>query len=371
MIQEKRLVEQFVSLVAVDAPSCRERAIADIICAELRQMGLLVSEDQAGASIGGDCNNVYAAWPGNGSEYEPLLFCAHFDTVEPGLGKKAVIHADGRITSSGDTVLGADDLSGITAILEAIRSIQEAGLQHRPVELLFTVAEEQHLMGSRHFEPDRLHARQAYILDAEGAPGTAVVRAPGNIGLVFDMSGQAAHAGMAPEQGISAITAAARGIAAMKLGRIDAETTANIGRICGGGETNVVADACTVTAECRSQDPAKLTAQADHMCDCMQQAALALGARLSIRRQTVYHPYAVAPDSQALARFRKACKQLSLPTAERPGGGGSDNNTLVQHGLDGLVLTCGMRKVHSRQEEILIKDLVDAARLVECLILLP
>jgi tripeptide aminopeptidase len=371
MIQEKRMVDQFVSLVSIDAPSYRERAIAGIICAELRNLGLQVSEDNAGAAIGGDCNNVYATWPGSRTDLEPLLFCAHFDTVEPGMDKKAVVQADGRITSAGDTVLGADDLSGITAILEAIRSIREAGLPYRTVELLLTVAEEQHLMGSRHFEPERLHARQAYILDAEGAPGTAVVRAPGNISFVFEIGGQAAHAGMAPEQGISAITAAARGVAAMNLGRIDTETTANIGRIFGGGETNVVADACTVTAECRSQNLAKLTAQADHMCNCMEQAVAALGARLSTRRQTVYHPYAVAPDSQALARFRKACDQLALPAAERPGGGGSDNNTLVLHGLDGLVLTCGMKKVHSRQEEILIKDLVDTARLVECLILLP
>ncbi|MDW7656295.1 MAG: M28 family peptidase, partial [Bacillota bacterium] len=131
MIQEKRLTEKFVSLVSVDAPSYQERAIADIICTQLRELGLQVSEDVAGAAIGGNCGNVYATWPGSETSLEPLLFCAHFDTVEPGLGKKAVVHADGRITSSGDTVLGADDLSGITAIMEAICSIKETGLPHR------------------------------------------------------------------------------------------------------------------------------------------------------------------------------------------------------------------------------------------------
>lgn len=371
MINEKRLTGHFVSLVAVDAPSFQEREIADIVCAQLRDLGLQIAEDQAGAAIGGNCGNVYAVWPGSRADLVPLLFCAHFDTVEPARGKRAVIQADGRITSAGDTVLGADDLSALTAIIEAIRSISEAGLPHRTVELLLTVAEEQHLAGSRHFEPERLKARQAYVLDAEDAPGTAVIRAPGNIGLVFEVSGQAAHAGMAPEAGISAITAAARGIAAMRLGRIDRETTANIGRISGGGETNIVADTCIVTAECRSQDRAKMEAQADHLCACMEQAATAMGARLQIRRQTPYHPYAVAPDSLALQRFRQACAELSLPAAETPAGGGSDNNTLMLHGFDGLVLTCGMKKVHTRQEEISIRDLLDTARLVERLILIP
>ncbi len=370
MIQEKRIVDHFASLVAIDAPSRGERALAETVKGQLRALGLSIEEDQAGAAIGGDCNNIYATWPGT-LDWPPLIFCAHFDTVEPGQGKRAVIGSDGIITSAGDTVLGADDLSGLTAIVEAIRSIGEDGLEHRTVELFLTVAEEQHLLGSTHAELQRLKGRQAYVLDASGSPGTAIVQAPGNIGLVFELQGQSAHAGMEPEKGVSAITAAAKGIAAMRLGRIDTETTANIGRICGGGATNIVADACTVTAECRSRDWAKLEAQANQMCASMENAARELGARVSIQRHVSYRPYAVPADSPVLARFQAVCQKLKLAGDLQPGGGGSDNNTLCEAGFDGIVLTCGMDQVHSCQERIAVRDLVDTARLVESLIKEP
>ncbi|NLM78567.1 MAG: M20/M25/M40 family metallo-hydrolase [Ruminococcaceae bacterium] len=370
MIQEKRIVQHFVRLVDIDAPSLAERELADFVKEQLSQMGFQVSEDDAGRAIGGNCGNVYARWPGT-LDLEPLLFSGHFDTVEPGRGKKAVVHDDGRITSAGDTVLGADNLACLAAIIEAIRSITEDGRPHRPVELFISVAEERHLLGAGQYQPDRLSARQCYVLDASGAPGLAVVRAPGVIELLFEIQGRSAHAGMEPEKGINAITTAARGIAAMKLGRIDPETTANIGRIEGGGATNVVSAACKVTAECRSQDEAKLTAHADHMCACMQQAADESGALLKIRRQLSYLPYAVSPESPVLRRFRQACQVLDLPKREQPAGGGSDNNLLVRHGIDGIVLSCGMDQVHTCQEQILVKDLVDTARLVEQLILLP
>ncbi len=371
MINETRLVQEFCELVAIDAPSLAEKEIADLVYQKLEELGLELAWDKAAAAIGGNCNNLYATWPGSRSDLEPLLFCAHFDTVEPSRGKRAVLTEDGRITSAGDTVLGADDLSGLTPILEALRSIKESGQAHRTVQLLITVAEELHLLGSRHYEPDRLIARQAYTLDAEGPPGTAIIRAPGNIGFKFKISGQSAHAGMAPEKGISAITAAARGISAMRLGRVDHETTANIGRISGGGETNLVAASCEITAECRSQDTAKLAEQARHMRSCMEEAAGQLGAKITIEETLAYQPYAVPAKSKALARFHQACQQLGLAGKEEPGGGGSDNNTLVLAGIDGLVLTCGMRKVHTLQEEIYIEDLVNTARLVEALILLP
>lgn len=371
MIDEARLVAEFCEYVAIDAPTFFEKELADLVWQRLDELGLELSQDGAGALIGGNCNNVYATWPGTRPDLEPILFCAHFDTVEPSRGKQAILTGDGRITSAGDTVLGADNLSGLTAIMEALRSIKEDNVPHRTVQLLLTVAEEQHLLGSRHLEPHRIKARQAYTLDAEGPPGTAISRAPGNIGFKFKVSGQPAHAGMAPEKGISAITAAARGIAAMPLGRIDHETTANIGRISGGGETNIVAADCTVTAECRSQDMAKMQAQADSMRSCMEEAAASLGAGLEIEQTLAYQPYAVPANSKALHRFQQACSQLGFAGNQEPGGGGSDNNTLVLHGIDGIVLTCGMRKVHTLEEEIYISDLVNTARLVEALILLP
>lgn len=370
MIQENRLVQQFVTLVGIDAPSKAERQMADTIIGQLRQMGFAVEEDQAGAAIGGNCNNVRATLPG-GLDLPPLLFCAHFDTVEPSCGKTACIGADGIIRSKGDTVLGADDLGGLVPILEAIRSLQEDHRPHRPIELLLTVAEEQHLLGSNNMKPGWLTAREGYILDMSGEPGLGILRAPGHIGFVFEIQGKASHAGIAPEKGISAITVAAKGIAAMRLGKVDAATTANIGQICGGGETNIVAESCRVTAECRSLDQAKLEEQAADMCACMEAAAASMGAAVTISRDVRYHPYELDKNDPVVVRFTEACRLLGLPCRLESGGGGSDNNVLMRQNVTGMVLSCGMMQVHSCREQISIRDLVNTARLVETLITLP
>ena len=370
MIQENRLVRRFADWVAIDSPSLGERQLADTVIRVLQDMGFIVEEDTAGMAIGGNCNNVYARLPGD-PDLAPLLFGAHFDTVAPAYGKKVSITSDRIIRSGGDTVLGADDLAGLTSIVEAILSIQEDARSHRPIELFLSVSEELHLLGSNHMDPGRLSAREAYVLDTSGAPGLGILRAPGHVFLEFDVVGRASHAGIAPEKGISAITAAARGIAAMRLGKVDSETTANIGQIHGGGETNVVADACRVTAECRSTNQAKLDRQADEMCACMEEAAAGMGATVRISRRATYHPYQIDDHGPLVERFRTACNLLGLQARLEAGGGGSDNNVLVLHGIDGMVLSCGMRQVHSCQEHILIDDLVMTARLVEKLIELP
>lgn len=370
MINADRLVSLFTELVTIDTPSKSERVMADRIKSHLADLGFTVTEDQAGAQIGGNCGNLIARLPGS-LALEPLLFCAHLDTVEPARGKRALTGADGVMRSGGDTVLGADDLAGVAAIIEAVRAMLETGRAHRPIEILFTVAEECHLLGSRHLDVSGLSARQGYVLDASGEPGRGVVQAPGHISLHFTIRGLAAHAGMCPENGVSAITAAARGIAAMRLGRVDAQTTANIGRIEGGGETNVVADLCSVTAECRSQEQTRLDEQADHLCSCMEQAAADMGATVHIRRQQSYAPYRIASDSPVVQRFTEACARLSLPVHLEAGGGGSDNNVLVLHGITGMVIACGMDQIHSCQEQLPIRDLVNTARIVEQLIELP
>lgn len=378
MIQEKRLVRRFAEWVAIDSPSLGERQLADTVIRVLRDMGFSVEEDTAGSVIGGNCNNVYAHLPSHANAHlpgdvdlQPILFGAHFDTVAPAQGKKAIIGADRIIRSGGDTVLGADDLAGLTSIIEAIHSIQEDGKPHRPIELFLSVSEELHLLGSNHMDPTRLTAREAYVLDTSGAPGLGILRAPGHIFLQFDVIGRASHAGIAPEKGISAITAAARGIAAMRLGKVDRETTANIGQIQGGGETNVVADACRVTAECRSTNQVKLDSLADELCACMENAAAELGATVRISRRATYHPYRIDENGPLVKRFGTACSLLGIDARLEAGGGGSDNNVLVLHGISGMVLSCGMRQVHSCQEHIPVDDLVMTARLVEKLIELP
>jgi tripeptide aminopeptidase len=368
-INEQRLVGLFCDLVQIDSPSRQERNMADHLQALLEALGGTVEEDDAAAALGGNCGNLYARLPGK-LPGPPLLLSVHMDTVEPCHGKRAIVGADGIIRSGGDTILGADDLAGIAAILEAVRTADELGLPRRSLEVMLSVAEELHLTGSHHMQVERLRAKEAYVLDTSGAPGKAVLAAPGHIWLEFLLKGKAAHAGIIPEAGISAIQAAALGIAAMPLGRIDPQTTANIGRVEGGGETNIVADTCRVTAECRSLDLGRLRAQAEAMKQAMQSGARQVGAQLTVTEKISYLPYQIGEDSPVVRRFREACRLVGLDAKLGPTGGGSDNNVLALQGIEGIVMACGMDQVHSCQEQIRVRDLVDTARLVCALICL-
>lgn len=359
------LVDLFCHLAAVDAPSGHERVMADLVSSYLTDLQLTVVEDGTGAATGGNAGNLLCRIPASGClDPAPLLFSTHLDTVQPCLGKQIQISPAGVIHTDGQTVLGADDLAGVTAVLAAVMAICRAGLSHRGLELLFSVSEEKHLQGIKHFAADGLTARQGYVLDTSGAPGLAVVAAPGHILLDCTVFGQAAHAGIAPETGVSAITAAARGIAAMHLGRISAATTANIGSVRGGGETNIVADTCRITAECRSLDASALREQADHMRSCLQNAVEEVGATVSIREEQSYLPYSVPSDAPVVQRFLTACRRLGLPGELTSTGGGSDLNILARSGLQGIVLSTGMTCVHSGQESLMITDLVNLTKLV-------
>lgn len=367
MINEKRLVKLFCDLVEIDAPSRQERLMADRASALLQLRGCEVFEDLASAAIGGNCGNLYASLDGT-LPGPPLLLAVHLDTVEPCRGKHAVVGDDGIIRSQGSTILGADDLAGLASVVEAIQSLKEDGTAHRSLEILLSVAEEQHLTGSHHLDMRRLTAKEAYVLDTSGPPGLAVLQAPGHIVMNFEFSGQASHAGISPETGVSAVQAAARGVARLRLGRVDPISTANVGRIEGGGETNVIPDFCRVSAECRSLDAGRLRELADEMRAAMQAAADETNARLQIQENTSYLPYQIAPDRPVVQRFVSACRKLNLPLRLTATGGGSDNNVLALHGIEGIVLSCGMMNVHSCQEQIAVVDLVDTARLVQGLL---
>lgn len=370
MLSENAVVALFCRLASLDAPSRSERPVADAVIDYLDQLGVSVDEDDAAAKIGGNCGNLYARLPGT-VPGPAVLFCVHLDTVEPCHAKKIVVTEDRVIRSDGTTILGADDVSALAAVLESLRTLVETGIPHRDIELLFTVAEETHLQGSRHADLTRFSAGAAYVLDANQSPGLGVVAAPGHVSFEVDIKGHAAHAGINPEEGVSAITVAARAIADMRLGRIDAGTTANIGRIEGGTVTNIVADHCHVTAECRSLDWRRLEEQADHMRSCLKTAAAEAGARITIGETIDYYPYSVASDSLAMRQFLAACEALSIKPQLLTLGGGSDMNVLVRGGLSGMVLSCGMQLMHSCQEYLTIDDLMMTTELVLRLMTLP
>lgn len=363
MEQNKMTVELFCELVRHDAPSLHEGEIAAWLKKWLRaELGLELEEDETANKIGGESGNLVCRIPGE-LPGPSKLFSIHLDTVEPCRNKQVVID-NGMIKSDGKTILGADDMAGAAAILTALWQIRKMGTPHSDMELLFTVAEELHLQGSRHINPGWLKSEIAYVLDTGGAPGLAVNSAPGHIDFNFKIRGKAAHAGIAPEQGISAINTAASAIAAMELGRLSSGVTANVGRIEGGSVTNIVAEHCEFTAECRAHSIELLMAQADNMRSCVESACQKSGAVLEVERKRSYLPFKTAEDSISAVLFRHACNNLGLNPVFAQGGGGSDLNHLVQLGMEGIVLAVGMENVHSCDESIKIEHLHQLTSLV-------
>lgn len=363
MIDSGRILNDFLKLAEIEAPTRDERKMADALRPMLENLGFIVTEDEAGKAIGGNTGNLFAVRKGT-IPGDPLLFCAHMDTVRPVDGKSAVVEGD-MIRSAGDTVLGADDLAGVVEILEAIRSIDEDGKPCRDLEILFTVSEEFFLKGAENFDASVCKAKEAYILDVDGDIGTAVLAAPTGIRFIANVCGKSAHAAIAPEEGINAIAIAAKAIAAMKLGRLDSETTASIGIIKGGQQGNIVPDSCFVEGETRSLSAEKAMAQCQHMQDCFTSAAAELGGSVSFEITKVYDAYCVAEDSPVVKRFAAACDAVGIEPKLTASTGGSDNSVLSNRGLQGIVVACGMHEIHSVNEYTYLSELTSMAKVAE------
>ena len=278
MINKERLLATFLEYIQIDSESTHEGAFAARLKSDLEAIGCQVYMDASQASTGSETGNLYATLPGN-REGEAMLFSAHMDTVVPGNGIKPVIE-DGMIRSQGDTILGGDDKSGIVAVVETLRTIVEKDLPHPTLQAVFTVCEEIGLRGSKALELDKLAGKKVVVLDSGGDAGNIITAAPGQYKLNATVIGRRAHAGVAPEEGISAIQVAAEAVANMKLLRIDEETTANIGSFVAEYPTNIVAEQVKLVAEARSRNDEKLEAQAAHMMDCLKAACEKYGAKL-------------------------------------------------------------------------------------------
>lgn len=364
MINRERVLQTFLDYVQTDSETHHEKAMTERLTADLQALGLEVYTDQAGKEPGVDSDgaNVYCFLEG-APGYDAILFSAHMDTVTPGQGIEPYIE-DGYIKTRGHTVLGADDKSGVAAIMEALRSLIESGAPHRPVEVVFTIREEGGLCGSSSLEYDRIRSKYGVVLDASNDVGKIVTSAPGQIRLYADVYGKRSHAGSDPEKGVSAIQAAAAAVSRMKLQRIDEETTANIGTLSCIGATNVVQDHVTFAAEARSRDPRKLEAQQAHMIQCLQEACGQYGARLEYRVHRSYHSYGF-PDSHPLVQLlMEKCRSIGVEPWTTYTGGGTDGNNFNHHGIETVVLACGMELEHTTDERIRIQNLEDAARLV-------
>jgi len=371
LIDKARLKERVLELVRIDSHSRKERAIALRLQEILEELGGAVFMDDAGTAVGGEVGNLVAHFDGTVDGAEPMLLSAHMDTVAPGEGVVPVVEGD-IIRSDGTTVLGGDDKSGIAIILEVLEAVREEQTPHGHIDVVFTICEEMGLLGAKHLDLGLVRARTGLVLDSDSI-GFLITKAPAANLLEFEVHGLEAHAGICPERGISAIQVAARGIAAMRLGRIDEDTTANLGLVSGGTAVNIVPNRVTLKGEVRSHDEAKLERQTRAMLACLREAAAEATLELDGRRHETrvesrivrqYDRMDVSHETAIVRRVHEAARNLGLAVDTVAKGGGCDANVLNQRGLQVANLASGMRDIHTVNEWLDVNDLVTAAEII-------
>ncbi|WP_018131884.1 M20/M25/M40 family metallo-hydrolase [Effusibacillus pohliae] len=374
-VNEQRLVDRFLQMVRIDSPSSHEREIADYLRQELESLGFEVEEDDAGRDLlqmlgdmrGAEtirfAGNLIARKKGTVHQAAPILFAAHMDTVVSNKGVVAKVE-EGVIRTDGRTILGADDKAGIAAMLEAAHVLREHQLPHGDLEYVFTIAEETGLNGSRLLDKKKLRAKFGFVMDSGGPPHVVIGASPTEIDFTIKIYGKAAHSGVNPEDGISAIAAAGLGISHVRMGRIDEETTVNIGVIKGGERTNIVCDYVEMWGEARSRNEDKLAAQLSGIQSAFAMACEKFGARFEMEEQKIYSGFNLSEDDDvvrlAFAGVRKAGMNPELAAR----GGGSDTNILNEAGIPSVNLGVGASNDHTSQESVTVQDLVNATKLV-------
>jgi tripeptide aminopeptidase len=362
MINEDRIVKEFMKYVQIASPSKKEKEFADFIKGELEALGLDVYIDNSGEAAGSNTGNIIARLSGN-AEKPPILFSCHLDTVTPAIGIKPIIK-DGVIYSDGTTILGADDKAGIAAVIEALKAVKENNIEHGLIEVVFSICEEIGLVGSKNLEYEKIQSNRAFVLDSGGEPGEIVVQGPAQDNIEAKIIGRAAHAGVAPEEGISAIKIAANAISKMNLFRIDEETTANIGVIHGGEATNIITPEVKIYGEARSLNEDKLNKQSNHMSNCIEEIVKEFGGKVEIKVKREYNAFKVEENMDIVELMKKACSNLELNFHIETSGGGSDTNIFNENGIRAVNIATGERKPHTLEEYVVIKDLVNTAKLV-------
>jgi tripeptide aminopeptidase len=363
-IDTDRALATFLELVQIDSPTYAERLIIERIAGEFEALGLAAFNDGTGRDGAG---NLHVRLPGTRPDLSPILLCAHTDTVEPGRGVRATVR-EGVVRSDGRTILGADNKASVTALLEAVRTVVRHNAPHREVDLVFTWGEERGHAGAAVFDTGRLRAAMGVTLDDTAAPGHITVAAPAYCSILARFIGRAAHAGDAPEHGISAIVGAAEAVRRLTLGRLDHETTANMGLIRGGSARNTVPGMVELEGEARSVDPAKLARVVAQLREGIESAARDTNTTLELAIKQEYAAYRWTPEADIVAEAMAAVRRCGLEPALRVSGGGSDSNTLNEKGLRCLNLAIGMKEIHTVQEHIAVNDLGTTCRIALSLI---
>ncbi len=366
MVQTQRLVKQFVNLVQIDSETRYESEISQYLQHTFRSLDLQVAEDHTAELTGHGSGNLYCTLAATASyEHLPVIFfTCHMDTVAPGKGIKPQIGDDGIIRSNGTTILGSDDKAGIAILIEAIQVLQEQKIPHGQIQFIITVGEEAGLIGARAIDRKSIQAEYGYALDSNGPIGHIATVAPGRAEIHITFYGKSAHAGVNPEDGISAIQIASKAVSRMPLGRIDADTTANIGSFSGIGPLNVVCDRVVIEAEARSTDSHKLDNQIAKMKQACEQAVQLSKTHFDFEAKVVYPSYHHKLDSDVVQLATKAFVKLGIQPHCFQSGGGSDANIFNQMGIPTVNLAIGYQHIHTVKEQIAISDLELAAKAV-------
>lgn len=366
-VNHDRLVSEFMELVQIDSETRNEAEIAKVLKKKFTELGLDVTEDDTKEKTGFGAGNLICNLAGTKKNVDTIYFTSHMDTVVPGNNIKPSIE-DGYIVSDGTTILGADDKAGIAAILEAIRTLKENNIEHGDIQFIITVGEESGLVGAKALDRSLIKAKYGYAIDSDGLVGDIVVAAPTQAKVNAIIKGKTAHAGVAPEKGISAITLAAKAISKMPLGRIDSETTANIGRFAGGQQTNIVCDHVEIQAEARSLIPEKMEAQVAKMKEAFETTAASLGGSAEVEVEVMYPGFKQKAGDEVVEVARNAAKSIGRTSKLLESGGGSDANIIAGFGIPTVNLAVGYEEIHTTNERMPVDELIKITELVTAIV---
>ncbi|HOP94867.1 MAG: M20/M25/M40 family metallo-hydrolase [Dictyoglomaceae bacterium] len=363
MLSNERLINIFFNLVKISSVSLKEKDFADFLKQELQRLGLEVIEDSAGEKVGGNAGNIYAYLDGEG---EPFFVSAHMDTVTPGENINPKIEGE-YIVSDGTTILGADDKSAISAMIEALTVLREEKAKTKKIEFIFTIGEEVGLIGAKNIDKSLIVSKEGYVFDGEGDVGTIILKAPSHERFYLKILGKAAHAGVAPEKGVNAILLTSEFIIKLPWGRIDDETTANIGRISGGRATNIVPDEVDLEGEFRGFNKEKLDSLWEDLKEKLSQVENK-GGRYNLRREFLYEGFDIDKNEKVVQRMVSVLKNMNKDISFTYTMGGSDANVFNSYGLKTINVGVGMENAHSRSERVKVENLQSLSLLLYNLI---
>ncbi|AGK54809.1 peptidase T [Bacillus sp. 1NLA3E] len=367
IINQERLLNEFLELVQIDSETKFETEIAKVLKAKFTQLGVDVFEDDTTSITGHGAGNLICTLKGTKEGVDTIYFTSHMDTVVPGNGVKPSIK-DGYVVTDGTTILGADDKTGLAVMLETVRLLKEQNIPHGTIQFIITVGEESGLHGSKALDRNLITAKYGYALDSDGKVGNIIVAAPTQAKITAVIHGKTAHAGVAPEKGISAITIAAKAVARMSLGRIDEETTANIGRFEGGKQTNIVADRVDILAEARSLIPEKMEKQAQKMKEAFESAASEMGGTAEVTIDVMYPGFKFGAGDHVVEVARKAAEKIGRNCELLHSGGGSDANVIAGFGIPTVNLAVGYEEIHTTNERMSVEELYKLAEMTIAII---